>query len=80
MTSLNHIKKNGALEKQWQYKKKNAITEDMTEFQRKNAEYKSIFEKLEEQNGDQTLQRIMNKWQAGGKLSADEKIVKFPVL
>ena len=74
MTSLNHIKKNGALEKQWQYKKKNAITEDMTEFQRKNADYKSIFEKLEEQNGDQTLQRIMNKWQAGGKLSADEML------
>lgn len=42
MTSLNHIKKNGALEKQWQYKKKNAITEDMTELQRKNAEYKSF--------------------------------------
>lgn len=74
MTSLNHIKKNGALEKQWQYKKKNAITEDMTELQRKNAEYKSFFEKLEEQNGDETLQRIMSKWQAGGKLSANEML------
>lgn len=74
MTSLNHIKKNGTLEKQWQYKKKNAITEDMTELQRKNAEYKSFFEKLEEQNGDETLQRIMSKWQAGGKLSANEML------
>ncbi len=74
MTSLNHIKKNGALEKQWQYKKKNAIAEDMTELQRKNAEYKSFFEKLEEQNGDETLQRIMSKWQAGGKLSANEML------
>jgi len=46
----------------------------MTELQRKNAEYKSFFEKLEEQNGDETLQRIMSKWQAGGKLSANEML------
>lgn len=72
MTSLNHIRKNGNLEKQWQYKKKNAITEDMSELQKKNAQYKSIFDQLNEQKGDQTLQRIMSKFQAGKKLSSSE--------
>lgn len=75
MTSLNHIRKNGNLERQWQYKKQNALTENKTELQRKNEGYKeSIFEMLERQNGDDTLQRIMSKYQAGGKLSANEML------
>ncbi len=74
MTSLNHIRKNGNLERKWEERKqKGYSTEGLTERQKDNVAFiKSYKEQQEMHPEDKEMQKITNKIYAGSKLTEQE--------
>ena len=74
MTSLNHIRKNGNLERKWEKRKQEGFsTEGLTERQKDNVTFIQSYKEQQENNPeDKELQRITNKIYAGGDLTEKE--------
>ena len=74
MTSLNHIRKNGNLERKWEERKqKGYSTDGLTERQKDNVAFiKSYKEQQEMHPEDKEMQKITNKIYAGSKLTEQE--------
>ncbi|MBR2875956.1 MAG: hypothetical protein IKC01_02355 [Clostridia bacterium] len=74
MTSLNHLRKNAALESKWEKRKQEGFsTEGLTERQKDNVNFINAYKEQQEMHPeDKEMQRITNKIYAGGDLTEQE--------
>ncbi len=74
MTSLNHIRKNAALESKWEQRKQQGFSTDgLTERQKDNVNFINAYKEQQELHPeDKEMQKITNKIYAGSKLTEQE--------